>query len=66
MLALRRFAGRAIFGGSMARVIFKGWRKPDDPIYKTGWSIHIAPLSPPKSKAPSKLTPKKSDPQQKK
>ncbi len=28
----------------MARLIWKGYAKPDSPIYNEGYSIHIGPL----------------------
>lgn len=36
----------------------KGSAKPDDPVYKEGWHIHL-PKSAPKSNEPSKSTPPK-------
>jgi hypothetical protein len=26
------------------KLTYRGFAKPDDPIYKEGWSIHIGPL----------------------
>lgn len=47
----------------MAGLTWRGFAKPDDPVYKEGWSIHIGPLlgsipAAPEASHPSE-TPKK-------
>ncbi len=49
----------------MARYINEGFAKPDDPIYREGWSIHIGPLlgTEPPSKKPEPQRTAKTDKQ---
>jgi hypothetical protein len=46
----------------MMKVTHRGLAKPDDPIYKRGWTMYVGPLQIPKklSETPSEKAPQKS------